>query len=215
MLKGMGYWAGMLAGVTCALACSAAAKEFDEGPTITDVSPTAGLPGATVTIAGANFTGANVMLTGPPPAAVTTTLPASSAQISPDGTKIVMTIPKGRAANGQTVTPGSNTITVTTSAGTAKADFTLLASTRVVVRPAITAVAPRRGRVDATVVLVGRHIGSALSVSLAGVKASFRAASGSKVVAKVPTHARTGYWSVKTTAGTALSTIRFVVIPSK
>ncbi len=154
-------------------------------PVITSFSPSSSTTGATITILGANFTGASVQFNG---VAASATVVSSS--------QITAVVPS-------TATTGY--ITVTTSLGSANS------STTFTVLPSITSFSPTSGTTGSTVVISGSGFSGVTSVRFNDVSASFTVNSVNQITATVPSTATTGPVRVVTTAGSAPSNTNFTV----
>lgn len=78
--------------------------------------------------------------------------------------------------------------------------------------PVILAFSPTSGTVSNTVVITGTNFTSASTVAFNGASAMFTVDSASQITATVPTNAGSGFLSVTTPSGTAISTNPFTVI---
>ncbi|MBI5216521.1 MAG: IPT/TIG domain-containing protein [Ignavibacteriae bacterium] len=154
-------------------------------PVITSFSPSSSTTGATITILGANFTGASVQFNG---VAASATVVSSS--------QITAVVPS-------TATTGY--ITVTTSLGSSNS------STTFTVLPSITSFSPTSGTTGSTVVISGSGFSGVTSVRFNDVSASFTVNSVNQITATVPSSATTGPVRVVTTAGSAPSNTNFTV----
>ncbi|MBI5825912.1 MAG: IPT/TIG domain-containing protein [Chloroflexi bacterium] len=160
-------------------------------PAITSFTPTSGPVGTSVTISGANFSGAiDVSFNG---AAATFTVDSD--------TSISASVPAGAT---------TGTISVTTAGGTAtSADpFTV---TVPVPAPAITSFTPASGPVGTSVTISGANFSGATNVNFNGTAATFTVNSDTSISASVPAGATTGTISVTTVGGTATSPANFTV----
>lgn len=160
------------------------ATNFVVTPRITSFSPTSGASGASVTVTGANFTGATaVLLNG-----LTATFRVISA------TQIKLTVP-AEATTGQ--------ITIITPAGsvTDSRDF--------VVAPRIVNITPESGSSGNTVTITGANFTSATSVKFHGTRATFTIVSDTEINATVPNSFTSGRITVATPAGAATSSSSF------
>jgi uncharacterized repeat protein (TIGR03803 family) len=157
-------------------------------PTLSSFTPASGPIGTSVTITGANLSGAMaVKFNG---VAVTSFTVNSS-------TKITAKVP-----NGATTGP----ISVTTPGGTA------ISATAFVVSPKINSFTPANGPVGSAVTITGNTLTGATSVAFNGVPAtSFTVNSATKITATVPAGASTGLITVTTPNGTATSTTVYTV----
>jgi hypothetical protein len=184
--------------------------------TITSFSPASGLPdvagicpGGVVAIAGTGF--ADERATG----AAFNGVPAATFSV---GSNIIAyaTVPK---------TATSGKITITTSAGTATSatDFTVLtcwsatekdighSATPVAVKASVAKFAPVSGKAGTKVTITGTNLTTTSTVKFAGVKASFKVVSPTKITATVPAKAKTGKITVTTGVGTAIGALSFTV----
>jgi hypothetical protein len=198
-----------------ALGGSAVAKNLGT-PTVTSISPSSAQPGMTVTITGTNLTGATVTFRRKGSGLQPVTATQAETTISPDGTRILLTIPDGSdAADGLMALAGANRLVITTPGGMATASFTVLPLRQAAMKPIITGITPRHARSGRTVTIIGAHLSGAKGVWLSGMKATFKVPSASKILAIVPKHAKSGRWTVRTDVGTTSSALRFtVLVPS-
>jgi hypothetical protein len=164
-------------------------------PTIASFSPTSGQVGASVTIAGRNFSGAtSVTFNG---------VAAGFTVVS--STQITATVPAGAT---------SGPIGIVTAAGAASSASTFVVTTAAA--PRIDSFSPAEGPIGADVSIQGANLSNVLEVRFNGVLATriFRARpDGAAVRAFVPAGASTGPITVTTAAGTAQSATDFVVFP--
>jgi len=79
------------------------------------------------------------------------------------------------------------------------------------VTPEITSLTPRSGGVGTAVTITGRNLSGAIGVAFHGTPATIVSDTATKIVARVPAGATTGYVSVTTRAGTAISDGKFRV----
>lgn len=161
-------------------------------PTITNIAPSSGIVGDTVTLTGTNFIGAtSVRFNG----AKAITYNVASA------TSITAVVP-----------PGASTgpITVTTDGGTvASTDFTVISA------PTITNMSPSSDVVGAMVILTGTNFTGATAVYFNGVSASsFTVVTPTSMTVTVPAGAATGIVTVVTPGGTGTSAGNFTVNPA-
>ena len=75
-------------------------------PTVTSISPTSAQAGDTITINGANLTGATVTIGG-------VTVPAANVSVSADGTTLTLTVPANATTGALVITTAAGTITPT------------------------------------------------------------------------------------------------------
>ena len=175
--------------VTTSAGTATSATDFTVAPGITTFTPTSGIIGTSVTIKGANFTGAtSVRFNG-----TSATSYAVNTSI-----KITATVPAG-ATTGK--------ISVTTSAGTATStgNFT--------VKPDILGFTPTSGATGISVTITGTGFTGATSVKFNGTTAGFTVDSSTQITATVPATATTGTISVTTPGGTDTSSTSFTVAP--
>ncbi|HEY3043346.1 MAG TPA: IPT/TIG domain-containing protein [Vicinamibacterales bacterium] len=173
-------------GVTTPAGTATSAANFTTVPTITSFTPTSGAEGASVTISGANLTGATAVTFNGSVAAFTVA----------SATTIQTAVPAGAT---------TGTLSVTTPGGTATSpsNFT--------VAPTITSFTPASGPVGTTVTINGRNFTAATAVRFNGTAATFSVTSATAIAATVPAAATAGTISVTTAAGTATSTSSFAV----
>ena len=161
-------------------------------PTITGFTPASGPVGTSVTISGANLSGAtSVKFNGVSQPAFT---------VNGGGTQITAAVPAG-ATTGK--------ITVTTPGGTATSatDFTVTIPV-----PTITGFTPTSGPVGTVVTINGTGLTGASAVTFNGTAASsFTVVSTTQINATVPAGAATGKIAVTTPGGTATSAADFTV----
>jgi len=161
-------------------------------PTITSFTPTSGLVGTVVTIAGTNLTGAtSVTFNG---TTATTFSVDNSAQIT-------ATVPTGAT---------TGVIGVTTPGGTATStdQFTVTAPAV----PTITSFTPSSGSTGTVVTITGTNLSGATAVKFNTKAAtSFTVNSATSVTATLPTGATTGPIAITTAGGTATSSTNFTV----
>jgi hypothetical protein len=164
-------------------------------PTIISFSPTSAAPGATISIMGANFTGANSVTVGGVAA-------SSFTIVSP--TTITFVIPNGAQ---------SGVISITTPGGTAtsgRTTFTVLPPA-----PTITNFSPTTARSGSTVTIQGTNLIGASSVTVGGVPAaSFVIVSPTTITFVVPSNAGNGVITVTTPGGRASSASVLIVNPA-
>lgn len=158
-------------------------------PTITSFTPASGIVGASVTIAGTNFTGATSVSFNGTGAAFTVA----------SATQITTTVPAA-ATTGK--------VSVTTAGGTATSasSFTVTASA-----PTISSFTPASAAVGGAVTISGTNFTGATAVSFNGTAATFSVASATQITTTVPTGATSGTISVTTPGGTATSASSFTV----
>jgi hypothetical protein len=160
-------------------------------PTIASFSPASGLAGASVTISGANFTGA---------AAVTFNGTAATFSVTSDAA-IQATVPAG-------ATTGPLTVTTPGGAATSASTFTVL------VAPTITSVTPTNGPVGTVVTISGTNFTGVTAVAFNGTAASYTVTSTTAIQATAPAGVTTGPLSVTTAGGTATSAASFTPAPT-
>jgi uncharacterized repeat protein (TIGR01451 family) len=159
-------------------------------PVITGTDPLYGVRGASVTISGANFTSL-----GNP--AVEFNGVAAAYQAPTSTTELTATVPAG-AVTGH--------ITVNNAAGSGTS------GTLFYLQPWITGQNATSGIVNSTLLLAGRSLTNASSVSVNGVNYSFTN-SPTQIGAVVPTNATTGLIEITAPGGIFISTNVFVILP--
>jgi uncharacterized protein (TIGR03437 family) len=177
--------------VTSGIGTGLSANNFVVTPAIDSFTPTSGVAGAEVTIAGSGFTGASsVQFNG---------ISASTFTVD-SHSQINVIVPVG-ASTGK--------ISVTTAGGTVQSasDFTLPG-------PSINSFSPGSGAVGVEITITGTNFNGANSVKFNGFSAStFNVDSNTQIRANVPLGATTGKITVTTLGGTTLSANDFLVIP--
>ena len=166
------------------------AASFGVAPRITGFTPASGVVGASVTINGANFTGATTVTLNGTPATFAVT----------SATRIIATVPAGTT---------SGRFAVTTPAGTASSAnaFTVHAA------PTIDDVSPGSGGTGARITVSGTNFTGATAVKFNGTAASFTVDSAVQITAIVPAGATSGPISVATPGGIATSAVTFAAAP--
>ena len=188
---GLALLAATLLMVTAA--CGTAASNSTpppSAPTIVGFAPASGLPGATVTVTGTNFTGAT---------AVTFNGKAAGGFSVDSSTQI-----RASVAGGTT----TGKIAVTNAAGTATstADFTVLDP------PTISSFSPTSGVAGASVTITGTNFTGATSVKFnSNPAASFTVDSATQITAIVASGTTTGLITVTGPTGTATSATSFTI----
>ncbi len=174
-------------GLACALGCICSGGFTRGAPVITEVSPTLGAPGTSVSIKGSGLTQILEVQFGMAPALFTTV----------SANQIFATVPLD-AMTGPVAVIAVGGVSVT------KNDF--------LVPPRITALTPDNGPVDATIVIEGANFQNASAVRFNGTNAaSFGVSSPTQIHATVPTGASSGPVTVVTPAGVATSSEPFGV----
>ena len=159
-------------------------------PTVTSFMPASGPIGTSVTINGANFTGATAV-----------TFNGSAASFTVTSARVIQaTVPTGAT---------TGPLGVTTPGGTATSTNNFI----VISPPTITSFMPTSGPVGTSVTINGANFTGATAVTFNGSAASFTLTSDTAIQATVPTGATTGPLGVTTPGGTAISTNNFIVIP--
>jgi IPT/TIG domain/Peptidase M66 len=158
-------------------------------PTITSFSPTSGIVGTSVTIAGTNFS----LATGVKFNGTTATFSVT------DASHIAATVPSGAT---------TGTVSVTTPGGTATStnNFTVNAAA-----PTITSFSPTSGSVGTPVTITGANFSGATGVKFNGSFASYGVSDANHIIATVPNGATSGAISVSSNAGTGTSASAFTV----
>jgi len=160
-----------------------------KAPTISGFTPTTGPVGTSVTINGANLTGATAVAFN----GVSATFSVTS------DTAIQATVPTGATTGPVRVTTPGGTVTSTAS-------FTVIPA------PTITGFTPTSGPPGASVTISGSSFTGATAVAFNGVNATFTVSSDTSIQATVPASAATGPVSVTTSGGTATSSSSFTVL---
>jgi hypothetical protein len=162
--------------------------DFVVAPRISSFSPTSGVIGSSVTINGANFTGATSVKFNGTPAAfnVDTTI------------KITATVPAG-------ATTGKMSVTTPAGTATSTGNYTVKAN--------ILSFSPTSGAVGASVTITGTAFTGATSVKFNGTAATFTVNTSTQITTSVPANATTGKITVTTAGGTATSASNFTVAP--
>ena len=191
---GGGTWNGTLTVHTTAGNVTAHLHAQTPGipPSIAGFAPSSGPTGTTVTITGAQFTGATEVAFGG--------TSAQSFSIDSD-TQITAVVAVG------TVT---GNVTVTNPGGTATSAHPFVV---VAPRPLIYTLSPGQGLPGSTVTILGQNLSGASAVTFGGVPAISFSSSNGSVTATVPGAALTGHIAVTTPGGTATSTGIYTVIP--
>jgi hypothetical protein len=207
MGKHMTHWivVGLVVASGCAFEGSATVARLGS-PTIASIAPASAQPGTTVTITGTGFVGATVSIRGASASAVPVTATQAETIVGSTGTQIQLTIPDGSdAANGMMAPLGRDLLTVATPGGSVAAHFTVLPLRRTGKAPTISGFTPHRAFPGRMVTITGTHLSGATNIWLAGRKVKFQVPSDSEIRARVPMHARSGRWTVKTAVGTTVS----------
>ena len=168
-------------------ATSASSFTFIPAPSISSFSPGSGGPGTSVTITGANFTGAT---------AVSFNGTAASSYSVDSSTQITATVPSGSTTGPISVTTGGGT-------ATSASNFTPIPA------PSITSFTPGSGGLNVSVTLTGTAFTGATSVKFNGTSASFTVNSDTQITTSVPSGATSGTISVTTASGTGTSSTSF------
>jgi IPT/TIG domain len=182
---------GKISVVTTSNGTATSSGSFDvtsgAAPTISSFSPTRGQIGTSVTINGANFTGATSVRFNGVVAGFT---------VQNSG-RITTAVPSG-ASTGK--------ISVTTPTGTATSSGTFT-----VTAPLITSFNPKSGPAGTSVTIHGFNFTGTTSVTFNGVVASFTVQDTSRIIARVPSGATTGRITVTSPSGTSTSSDTFTV----
>ncbi|HEV8683150.1 MAG TPA: IPT/TIG domain-containing protein [Actinomycetota bacterium] len=157
-------------------------------PTISSFTPTGGPFGTVVDIRGANFTGAIWVQFNQHY--------ADSFTVNSDA-EIHATVPDG-------ATTGPISVTTVSGTGWSSSSFT-------VPTPTISSFTPTSGPIGTSVDILGTNFTGATIVTFHSTKADFTVESDSEIRATVPTGATTGWISVATPGGSALSSSSFTV----
>jgi|GEM_PF-569140 len=162
-------------------------------PSITSLTPDSAGPDTQVTITGVNFaatiSGNTVRFNG-----ITAIIRSAST------TELIAVVPSNAS---------TGPVTVTTSGGTASRNF-------IVPPPVIISIAPGSGAVGTEVLISGQNFSAIRSLNIVrfnGVAATVITSKRKKIRVLVPAGATTGRITVTTPAGTATSSVDFVVTP--
>src|ERR1041385_6564991 len=159
-----------------------AARAF---PVITDVSPTAGFPGTSVTISGSDLAGTAEVRFGMAPAIFTVVSPFT----------VVATVPLDAT---------SDPVSIIATSGVAVTFGEFL------VTPRVTDFFPTNAAPGAVILVSGNNFEGATAVQFNGTLAFFSVTSPTQLRAVVPAGAMSGPISVTTSVGTASSTNSFI-----
>jgi hypothetical protein len=157
-------------------------------PVVSSFSPSSAPVGTSVTVTGANFTGAT---------AVTLNGTSTAFTVNSD-TQLTFTVPSGAT---------SGRIAVTTPNGTASSSTSFI----VAVPPTISSFSPTSGTVGTSVTLTGTGFTAATGVTLNGTTVAFTVASDTQLSFAVPAGATSGPIAVTTAYFTATSQSNFTV----
>jgi IPT/TIG domain len=161
-------------------------------PMLSSFTPTSGPIGTSVTITGANLTGATALKFN-----------GTSASYSvSSSTQVRATVPAG-ASTGR--------ISVTTAGGTATSGANYTVTTPM---PTISSLSPSSGKVGTSVTVGGTNLTGATSVKFGGTSATYSVNSPTNISATVPAGATSGKVTVTTAGGAAASSSNFTVIPT-
>jgi uncharacterized repeat protein (TIGR01451 family) len=165
------------------------------GPYITDVSPSLGAVGDSVTINGVHFIGAtSVKFNG-------TAAPGFTGDAG--GTQIFVNVPAG-------ATSGTVTVTGPSGTGTSPSSFTVIGP-----GPYISGFSPAVGPSNSTVTISGRHFTGLTGVKFNGTNAaSASATTDTEITAVTPMTVTTGPIKVTTSIGNYTSPTNFFVPPT-
>jgi len=158
-------------------------------PQVKSFTPTSGIVGASVSIAGVSLTQATKVTIGGK---------AATFKVNSD-TNVTATVPAGAKTGAA--------ISITTAGGTGSFG-------KFVVIPEVTSFTPTSGAVGTSVTVTGNSFTAATKVTFGGVAAtSYKVIKDTQVDALVPTGAVTGPIAVTTAGGTGTSTTSFTVTP--
>jgi hypothetical protein len=108
---------------------------------------------------------------------------------------------------------GTWAVTLTTGAAVAALSAGSAFGAAHVARPTITGFFPTTASSGTTILIAGNHLTGATSVSLNGLKVTFKVYSAKAISAKVPAGAKSGKLVVSTRAGTVTSKAALAVVP--
>jgi hypothetical protein len=166
-------------------------------PTIKSITPATGKVGASVTIAGTNFSPVktnNVIMFG----GVAATITAATT------TNLTATVPAGAKT-------GKITLSVSGGAAITGPLFTVIIPV-----PTITSITPPTGKTGATITINGTNFSTVATnnvVKLGGVQATVTSATATKLMVTVPAGAKTGKITLSVLGGTTISGPVFTYIP--
>ncbi len=181
--------------VTPYASCATPSPPPVQAPSISGLSPSSGPVGTSVTLSGANLSGATAVTLAGKAASFTV---VSSSQVR-------ATVPAGAT---------SGSFAVTTPGGTATSgQFTVVVPATPA--PSISGLSPYSGPVGTSVTISGSNLGAVTSVTLGGQLVPYVVMSGSQIVASVPPGAKSGSFAVITPGGTATSKRFRVTSPSR
>ena len=160
-------------------------------PALTNLSPSSGPIGTSVTITGTNLTGAtSVSFNG-----------SSASFVVNSATQITVTVPAGTT---------TGLLTVTTPGGTSNGiTFSVTAPV-----PTLSSLSPASGPVGTSVTITGTGLTGATTVSFNGTAATFAVVSAGTITATVPAGAATGNVTVTTPGGPSNGLPFTVTIPA-
>jgi len=159
-----------------------------DAPVITSFTPTNGARGMSVTLTGANFTGAtSVKFNGV----------AASFQTPTSSTQLITTAP-GNATTGPIAVANAS------GSGASAALFYM--------QPWITALSTNGGIVNSSFIITGRSLTNTASVEVNGISYPFTVAA-SQIAATIPSNATSGPIQITAPGGTYISTNTFAVLP--
>ncbi|MEP6736643.1 MAG: IPT/TIG domain-containing protein [Chryseolinea sp.] len=162
-------------------------------PTVASFTPTSGISGVEVTIAGTNFVTVSDLKFN-----ATSVLPANYTIVSP--TQIKAKVPAG-ASTGK--------ILVATAAGSGNSDNSFV----VIAAPTVSSFTPAIGPIGKEVIVTGTGFDGATKIYFGAVEAAFNVQSSTSIKTNVPVGAASGKIKVVTPAGEGSSTADFVVKP--
>ena len=173
--------------VTNAGGTAQSSLNFKVQPVITNLTPTSGTPGNTVTITGTGFTGATRVRFG----SLQTTYTVVSS------TTITATVPTGVI---------TSFIYVTTPGGQATSPSTFVPG------PILTSFLPSQGAPGSVILIEGQNVSSTTTVAVNGVGATTTFVSATLLTAVVPAGATTGALTVSNSFGSSASATSYTVV---
>ena len=223
MSKGTAQWSMLaLVGVLAFVLGGAALAASAAGPTITSVSPASGARGTTVVVQGANLQQAAVTWTGARnPGSQGSTLGGNEGRADPGdgqpGRNPGHLLGAGRRRQlERDHGPGRDERASPSRRlkGRSARSSTSTSINKLGLKPVITELMPKHAAAGTQVTIFGHHFSGTTLVKLAGMNATFRIPSDSRIVVRVPMHAHSGSWTVKTAYGAAVSGPHFTVTAS-
>ena len=160
------------------------------GPTVTNISPSSALRGATITLTGTALDTATSVTVGGVAATITP---------SPSATSLSFTVPQGAGS-------GSVPVVVSAPGGTASTTLTVLDA------PTLSGVLPVSALRGTSVTLSGTFLTSASSVTVGGVAATIDSNTATAITFKIPNGATSGLQAIQVTTAGGTASTNFTVL---